>query len=376
MRVLIVHQGVFVYGGAELLIVKLANHLTKNGIKNALLTTSMLPEMVKDLSGTEIILAKKPQVPRFLDFPEIFGLYKEIRYRLNDFDVINVQNYPAELSIFNCPKPVIWMCNEPYLHLLLENKLSLISSRLLISIDKFTVKRYVDSVVVADEFNAYRFNKIYGFTPNIINYGIDYDFFSKAVSKVPISDFDFSNNFVILQVGMLTPFKNQLASINAVEKLRNEIPNLKLILAGLSESEYARSLKKYVAERNLEKYVVFTGHVVKEQVRDLYHACNVLVHPIKSQGGWLSPFEALCAAKPIIVSKEMTASNIIKANKIGTVTNEYVNSILDVYKKPDTYIQMAEKGRIWVKENLSWDRYCERMVDLFSQSIKAKEIHC
>jgi hypothetical protein len=35
VRVLIVYLGTYVYGGAELLIVKLANHMTKRDIENA-----------------------------------------------------------------------------------------------------------------------------------------------------------------------------------------------------------------------------------------------------------------------------------------------------------------------------------------------------
>jgi len=73
MKVLIVHPHMSLYGGAELVIVKLANYLTKNGIKNSILTLSMLDEIKKELKGTELIIPKgkkeeKKGIFKFLNF--------------------------------------------------------------------------------------------------------------------------------------------------------------------------------------------------------------------------------------------------------------------------------------------------------------------
>jgi glycosyltransferase involved in cell wall biosynthesis len=166
---------------------------------------------------------------------------------------------------------------------------------------------------------------------------------------------------------MLQPFKNQMESIKTIEKLRERIPNLKLVLAGWGLQEYENSLKNYIKEKGLEKNVVFTGHLDREGIRDLYNTCDVLLHPIKSQGGWLSPFEALCAKVPVVVSPEMTASDIIRKEKIGIVTHAYVEAVLEIYNNQEKYHEMAEKGKEWVINNLSWDKYCEKMVDLFTK---------
>lgn len=365
MRVLIVNPGIYVYGGAELLIVRLANYMTRKGIENAFLTSSILPKMENDLKGTKIILQKSLKIP----FGELLALHKGIKNNLSNFDIINVHGYPAELSIFPYDKPVVWMCNEPVLHLMssmpslsvkLTNKIKLI-------FDKFVVSHYVKNVVVADEFNAERFKKIYGFAPEIINYGIDYEFFIRGDSRKPLDKFNLHNNFIILQVGMLQPFKNQMESIKTIEILKERIPNIKLVLAGWGLQEYVELLKNSIKEKGLEKNVVFTGHLDKECLRDLYHACDVLLHPIKSQGGWLSPFEALCAKVPVVVSPEMTASNIIRKEKIGIVTDSYVEAVWDIYSNPEKYHEMVEKGKKWVIDNLSWDTYCEKMVDLFTK---------
>lgn len=373
MRVLIVHPRINIYGGAELLIVRLANYLTGKGIKNALLTTSITPEVKADLKGTDMIIKKK-SMPNVIG--EILALQKGVRDNLNNFDVINVHNFPAELSIFPFHKPCVWMCNEPELYLSLKLNISF-RTRLLYSslwpFDRFVVRHYIKSVAVADEFNANRFKSLYKIEPYIINYGIDYKLFAQGEPEKAIERFGLFNDFIIIHVGMLTPFKNQLESIKTIEKLKGIIPNIKLVLAGEGEFEYKSMLGRYIQERNLSMNVIFTGHLRREELRDLYHACHVLLHPVKSQGGWLSPFEALCARKPIVVSSEMTAADIIKNEKIGIVTDNFDEAIIDIYKNPDIYKGMAEKGEKWVRDNLSWDSFCEKMLGLFYKAMSGNK---
>ena len=376
MRVLIVYPKFYIYGGAELVIVRLANYLTKKGIQNAILTTSMLSEIEKDLEETEVIIQENPKTPfGIFGFKEILALHEGVSNNLNNFDLINVHNYPAELSIFPFRKPTVWMCNEPpeiVLHLSLETSpLLKLAKRAILKFDKFVVRNYIRNVIVADEFNAKRFEKLYGLKPEIINYGIDYEFFSQGNSERAKKKYSLNNNFIILQVGMLTPFKNQIESIKTIEKLKDKIPHLKLILAGWAEKEYNLKLEKYTREKNLGEYVISTGQLDRGEIRDLYHACDMLLHPIKPQGGWLAPFEALCAKKPIVVSPEMSASEIIKREKIGIVTDNYPEAIIEIYRNMNKYFEIGERGGEWVKTNLSWDVFCQKNLNVFQKALKS-----
>lgn len=378
MRVLIVHPHMSLYGGAELVIVELANYLTKKGIENSILTLSMLDEIKKDLKGTELIIPKgvkeeKKGIPKFTNFVgEMLLLRKYVHKYRKDYDVVNVHNFPAEYAVFPFVKNAVWMCNEPPMQLYLMENLSLptkILAWITERFDKFLVKNYIKYSVVADEFNFKRFVKIYGIKPEIINYGIDYDFFSKGNAERAKKRFNLNRNFTLIQVGTLTPLKNQMESIRVVEKLKEKIPNIKLILVGWGEENYEMVLKKYVQRNNLEKNVVFTGHLSRNVIRDLYKVCDVALFPIKSQGGWLSPFEVLCTGKPVIVSPFITSSAIIKRNGVGVVTNNFAKAVMDVYENKKKYLDMGEKGSKWVKENLRWDKFSQKMLEVFERAI-------
>ncbi len=168
--------------------------------------------------------------------------------------------------------------------------------------------------------------------------------------------------------GVLTSFKNQMESIKVVKELKGKIPGIKLVLAGQGEDEYENTLKRYVRRSSLEKHVIFTGHLPRSDVRDLYAACNVALFPVKPQGGWLSPFEALCAGKPIVVSAQMTAASLIRKNKIGVVTDDFAKAVFDVYNDRTKYQMIARRGDKWVKKNLTWDKFCEKMVACFKKA--------
>jgi glycosyltransferase involved in cell wall biosynthesis len=366
------------YGGAELVIVELANYLTKRGIENSILTLSMLDEIKKDLKKTELIIPKgvkeeKKGLSKFTNFfGEMLLLRKYVHKYKKAFDVVNVHNFPAEYAVFPSVKNTVWMCNEPPMQLYLMENLP-VRTKILAwtteKFDKFLVKNFIKYSVVADEFNFKRFVNIYGIKPEIINYGIDYKFFSKGNAERVKKRFDLNRNFTLIHVGTLTPLKNQMESIRVVERLKDKIPNIKLILVGWGEENYEMVLKKYVQKNNLEKNVVFTGHLSRNVIRDLYKACDVALFPIKSQGGWLSPFEALCSSIPVIVSPFITSSGIIKRNDVGVVTGDFAKAVLDVYENRKKYNDMAEKGSKWVEKNLRWDIFSQKMLEVFERAV-------
>ena len=375
MRVLIVHPRMDIYGGAELLIVRLANYLARNNVENALLTTNLSAAIEKDLEGTQVFSYPYTRFHNFRAplnlFRLLWLLHKGIRKHIKDFDVINVHNYPAELSVFLFHKPVVWMCNEPpQVHVGFDAERKFTTRRLVIGailrLEKQVVRKYVGDVVVADQFNAKRFKEIYGITPHIINYGVDYRYFAEHRKK-NINRND-PQHFIVLHVGMLTPQKGQIESLRAVDKLRGRIPGIRLILAGSGEEEYRFALKEFIRNRNLENIVRFEGHVDRARIRELYHTSDVLLHPIGPQGGWLAPFEAIAANLPVVVSKAMTTSELIQNKNLGVVTDDFTDALLDIYENRSKYETLAMQRAEWVRDHLSWDNFCEKMLNVFFRS--------
>lgn len=365
MKVLIVYPDFYVYGGGETLVVRLCNYLTKKNVHNAILTMSMLPEVRNDLINTDVCLFGR----RHSSIGTLRSMCGEVKRLSLQYDVVNLHNYPAEIAATSSKKPTVWMCNEPELHLSLAyNKLRFKTKAYLKALspyEKYIVRNRMDYNVVADEFNAKRFEMIYGRTPTIIRYGIDTEYFVQGDRTDARNKLKLGEQFVVLHVGMLTPLKNQMESLRAVKKLKNVIKNVRLVLAGYWHEDYKREIDEYIKANDLQSCVTMTGHVSRRDLRDWYHAADVLIHPIGSQGGWLSPFEAVCAGTPIVVSPEMTASAIIGEKDLGEVSSDYCKSLLNVYNNKNYYRNKTADAASWVRNNLTWDEFGKRMLDTF-----------
>lgn len=336
MKILIVNPSFWLYGGAERVIVKLANYLTEHNHQCTILTTQMVPEVRKDLIETRLIFCK--------DIPEMANWLDKIH---KDFDVINYHNDPVQLLAFGKKTPSVWMCNEPP-QICLDGKE-------LPDNQKEVVRKFIKKVVVADKFNQERFKKIYDMDSEIINYGVDYEFWQSGDGRKFRKKYELADNhFVMTQVGFIHPMKNQFRTLSIFKDIKHKIPEAKLILAGY-ETPHKMQLEDYIFENNLQADIIFTGFVSQEELRDIYQGSNLGLFPIKSQGGALSIFDAIASGLPVIVSSEAGCSSIIEENKLGFV-EDFDKNIMDIHNNKQA------DHRKWIKDNLSWDKFCEKMV--------------
>ncbi len=381
MKVMIVNRYMGLYGGAETVVKELTGQLTRRGVKTLIVTLNIsdtVRELCKDM---EIVTPKKffPYKFRSTDILSSLGIIEEIvalrqlvKAHAGDYDVINVHNFPADWVAGGLKKPVVWMCNEvPDFY---NNPKPSSAIRLLrsagIGLDRYIVNSCIGDICVADEFNAGKVRQRYNRQPRVIPYGIEYDFFAQAEGVEEVrQEYRLQDNFVLLQVGMLSPEKNQMKSIQAVDELRKEIPDVKLILAGRPQNPYGHILKEYVSKRNLDSVVTFTGHISREKVRSLYYASDVALFPVKTQGGWLSPFEALSAGRPIITSTTMGAAGIIDREKLGVVSDDIVSSVKTIHGSYGFYEAGAQKARQWVAQHLTWESFAGAMLSVFEEAL-------
>jgi len=377
-RVLIIHPQMKYFGGAELLIAELANWLTKRGIKNDILTSSKSKQIEDSLINTEVFLIKTgmdlspPAFKSIKDILKFIRIYrKKIRGYLKNYDVINFHNFPVTWTLWPRKKPTVWMLNEPpSLWSKPEAGFVLKSLNKIRCLMDKKIVRSIDVICVADEFNRNRAKERYGRDSRVVYYGVNYDFFSKGNSRKAINKYNLKNKFVVVQSGMLTEVKNQLESVKTIEKLKKNIPNILLILAGTWDEDCKKRIDDYIKNNKLEKHVLFTGNLNREELRDLYKATNLGLFPIGKQGGWLAPFEVLCSAKPIIVSEELGAASIIKKFDLGVVTNDYETALLEIYNNQKQYKKQAKKASLFVKKNLSWKIFTDKMIKAYKDALK------
>jgi len=104
----------------------------------------------------------------------------------------------------------------------------------------------------------------------------------------------------IMYIGRPQPHKNLGRLIEAFINLRNDEPDLTLVLAGKKDVVYSQ------IEKNIESHgitnIVFTDFVSEGQLRWLYENCQAYVFPSLSEGFGLPGLEAMAHGAPVISS--------------------------------------------------------------------------
>jgi glycosyltransferase involved in cell wall biosynthesis len=95
----------------------------------------------------------------------------------------------------------------------------------------------------------------------------------------------------------------------------------------------------------------------------------VNLYPVRDQTYGLVPFEVLAAGKPSIVSDDCGAAEIIGSEKMGIIIKPSVENLTQavtfVLSHPEDVARMVSRGRLYVRENLTWEKYAWEILAVF-----------
>jgi glycosyltransferase involved in cell wall biosynthesis len=392
LRVLIVTPHVFA-GGAEKGALNLAYHLNLMGCDVSIATLSLdLSKLSPHLNKLHYILPEKqlesPKIDGFSTaltsmLRELHSLVRVLRTCSDDFDLLNVYNFPSYWATYFAENsnPVIWTCSEvlgPYgqtKDLYDRSHLFRLALRSVRVVDRVMVDRSVETIVTCSEFNRHLIKERYGRDSMVIHTGVDYDFFRSEVPDAK-NRLELGDGLLLLQVGSLIQRKNQISSIRALKMLKRDLGCVMLVIVG--EGPWKPILQEETRKLQLEENVIFTGKVSEDDLRHLYHACDVNLFPGKDQTWGLVPFEALAARKPSIVAEGCGAAEIMGQERIGFVVNPSVEDLVSAVNfilRHHEYVEdLVSRGQKYVADNLNWERYARDMYGVFRDMLESKPI--
>jgi glycosyltransferase involved in cell wall biosynthesis len=383
LRILLIHPHIFA-GGAEKAIVHLAHNLNKLGHEAAVCTLSArldeLPPIAKEVP---YILPESPMEPLALRsikdafqlvLKEVEGLRKLLKVHAERFDVLSPCNFPAYWATyaFRRRKPIVWLSNEPFgpynasRDIYDRSVVFRLAFKAAAFLDKRIVKQSVNEIVACSARNSRLIKQCYGLKAKVIPTGVDFEFFNQCPKNAKEA-LGLKDSYILLHVGAFMKRKNQLLSIRALSRLKKDIPNAKLILVG--KGPWEEALKLEVQRLGLNKDVIFAGKVREEELRLLYHACDLNLFPVQEQTHGLVPFEALSAGKLSLVSSESGAAELAKElfYLIKPTVDSIVKGVLEVYKHPEKFKELLNKGKDYVKMKLDWKNYARKIAQIYME---------
>lgn len=205
----------------------------------------------------------------------------------------------------------------------------------------------------------------------------------KAREKLCLS----SKDFIILYVGRLEWRKGIGTLISACEMLKNEIPNLKLMIVGgkifgknINNADYKeyKRIEEKAKESKIKDIISFRGNVDHRQLPIFYRNADMLIVPSYYEPFGLVALEGMANKIPVIASKVGGLMTIIQDKKTGLLFKprnplDLKEKILLLYKSKDFAKTITENAYNDISKNYSWHQIVEKINEIYDNLIKKNE---
>lgn len=171
----------------------------------------------------------------------------------------------------------------------------------------------------------------------------------------------------MMYVGRPTPHKNLERLIDAFASLQEQHPDLHLVLAGKTDSNYRR-IARMVKKRELTN-VVFTDFISEGQLRWLYEHCAAYVFPSLSEGFGLPGLEAMRHGAPVVSSNATCLPEVYgdAAHYFDPLdVEDMAKAINDVLTKDKLRAELVKRGTKQVSK-YSWERMARQTLDVYNE---------
>jgi glycosyltransferase involved in cell wall biosynthesis len=134
--------------------------------------------------------------------------------------------------------------------------------------------------------------------------GVDDFWFESRPISAPVKErYAPGGELLILHVGRMAPYKNQLILAQALPRLVAAVSNARLVFVGPQDSSpYLRRVQAAVAEAHAEAHVIFAGAIPLEELAQVYGLAQVFVLPSSQENCPQVLLEAMAQGKAIVAS--------------------------------------------------------------------------
>lgn len=202
----------------------------------------------------------------------------------------------------------------------------------------------------------------------VISNGVSVDKISKVIPSMVIEKPS------ILYLGELRPEKGVDLLLRAIPKIIENYPDILLYIAGSGILE--SQLKYLTKELDIEKNVVFLGHVSEEKY-SYYKAVDLYVLPSRWDNQPITILEAMACGKAIVASNVGGIPDMVDHGVTGLLfepdnIDDLANKITYLLQSESVIGNMGQAGRLKVKD-YSWDEIAKKTLCCYSKIISANQ---
>ncbi|MGL4393972.1 MAG: glycosyltransferase family 4 protein [Brevinema sp.] len=222
--------------------------------------------------------------------------------------------------------------------------------------ERFALKKYLKTpMIVVSQSSKDELLSLYPYQNlNILPNGIEASFLLPRKNK--------KTPYQICSVGRLTKAKRLDLAIEVVAKLRNDFPDLKLIVAGKGPEE--NSLKALVQERDLSDFVIFKGFVSENEKKEILSSSEAFIFPSEKEGWGIVALEASAMETPVFGFQVQGIKDAVKNGVNGYLlpfadTELLAQKLSEYLNADEIQKQRLQASSLCYAKNFSWDKICQ-----------------
>jgi colanic acid/amylovoran biosynthesis glycosyltransferase len=204
---------------------------------------------------------------------------------------------------------------------------------------------------------------------------------------IPLDEFPFcerdfsatSQEWRFVEAGRLIEKKGLPVTLRAFALFLRQHPNSTLTIAG--EGPLLNQLQDLSRELNISDRVSFTGFLSQEQLREIYYASHIFLHPSQTgrdgnqEGIPNSMLEAMASGLPAFGTQHGGIPEAIQDGVSGVLVPErdhekLANALLNAVKDPAFLSRIARRGADEVRKNFDLRAQADRLDEIYLQLMK------
>ena len=231
---------------------------------------------------------------------------------------------------------------------------------------------YADCIITISNFSKAELIKYLDYPEEkieIVYPAVDHSIYYPKRSKDILEKYGISKDEkVIIYVGSETPRQNVPVIIEAFSKLKERIPEVRLIKVGESQSADARvKIINLINSLKLQDDVIFLEYVPEEDMPKLYNASDLLVYPCEYAGFGLPPLEAMSCGTPVITSDTSSLPEVVGDAGIMIEPKDdtlMAEKMYEVLTSVDLRNEMIKKG-LKRAEMFKWQEAADKTLNIY-----------
>ena len=299
------------------------------------------------------------------------GFMPSVREILPEYDVIQVHEYDQIMSwqLYTVQLRPTVIYHGPYYHPYARgyNLKCRVFDTLFLPRRKHNNVRVLTKSGMAAEFIRKKgFEKI---VP--VGVGINTDNFSPEGSAKSVRP-------QLLYVGKIEERRNVYFLIEVFRKLRQNTPELQLVLVGNGEREYKEAFLNEIKKELANGDIIYKEKVQQKELPEIYGKAEVFLFTSNYEIFGMVLLEAMYFGLPVVSSMNGGASMLIEDGKNGYVIETFdletwTQKLEDILRDRDKRARMGECAREKILRNFTWERIAEKFEAVYRQAVEEFE---